>query len=220
MLDRKYGAITLGISTFFLVFGTVACGGGGPSSSALKGDYEVVSVTLNTSGCDSEGEATEESDLLSHGPVEDHGFIMVDSCTFSIPGFGSDTWLQFISCADLEECYEDRCTGTDIKIAFHQFQDGGDEDGWTTDGDSTHTFGNDDELCEGTYYTVTMRLDEDGSLVIEKRSYEVEPFEETLAGSSGSFLWCDKEEAAKAAKPDCMSFEVVRAKPVVAETPE
>ena len=219
MLERQLKAVVSATSALFLVIGTVACGGG-PGSSALKGDYEVVSVTLNTTGCDSEGEATDTSDLLDNGPDGIKGFIMVDSCTFSIPGLGSDTWLQFISCSDLEECYERKCSSNDIQIAQFQFQSGGDEEGWTTDGDSTSTFGNDEDLCEGTYYTVTMSLEEDGSLVIEKRSYEVEPFAETPMGGSGDFLWCDTEEAAKAAKPDCVELEVVRAKPVGADAPE
>ena len=192
MLERQVSAVVLATSALFLVLGTVACGGG-PGSSALKGDYEVVSVTLNTTGCDTEGEATETSDLLDNGPDGLKDFIMVDSCTFSIPGYGSDTWLQFTSCADLEECYEEKCTSSDIKIAFYQFQAGDDEAGWTTDGDSTSTFGNDDDLCEGTYYTVTMLLEADGSLVIEKRSYEVEPFAETPMGGSGDCRWYGKD---------------------------
>jgi len=219
MFERQIRAMISAMLVGFLVVGAAACGGG-PGSSALLGDYEVISVTLNSTGCDGEGEATDSSDLLDDGPDGIHGVIMVDSCSWSYPGLGSDSFLQVVSCSELSDCHEEKCVGTKINIgATHEFRDGNDDDGWMTDGDSTSTFGNDDDLCEGTYYTVSMRQDEDGTLVLEKRSYDVEPFEETPS-EFGDFLACDKEEAAKAAKPDCTQLEVVRAKPVGADATE
>lgn len=169
--------------------GLVACGGGG-SSSALEGVYTVSTWTENPTACDAEGPST----LATQGQTT--FYLKVES-------FFGESFLNLNFCDDLADCRMLANDEETIHLGSYFFV-GSDGAGWTSE--LFNGFTNAENVCEGTYATVTLGSPDAGMLRVERRAQPSAGFPPDADG------FCDDEAGAQAAEGQpCEQLEVFTA---------
>ena len=213
---RKSPLLSL-ISALFLLSSLSACGGG-PSDSAFLGIYEITSWTETTDSCDNEATSVLEEKTSSET------LVLIDACSFSFPGVGSDSWINVTQCSDVSDCDEERCEGNTINISFGHFgmlANGSDSEGWTNEISwGATSLNGEPAACAMTASTPILYQDEAGVLTFEKRTYRstYEPINgECLESSFKDGEWVENFDEGKLEKiakdtvknGDCVTLMVV-----------
>jgi hypothetical protein len=189
-----------------------------PGDSAFLGIYQVTSWTETEDSCD--GEATS----ILEEETQSNPLVLVDACSFSIPGFGSESWIAVSGCSDEDDCEEKKCEGNSISFSFGDFgalAHGSDDDGWTNEPAWGATTQNQDPLeCKMSVTYPKLYQNGEGVLTFEKRRYEgnYDPINGScLASSFEDGEWIDHFDDSKlddVAKDigqngDCVALTVV-----------
>lgn len=157
------------VSSFLLIASLTACGGG-PSASAFLGVYQITNWTETEDSCDGEAVSVLEEKTQSN-PL-----VLVDACSFSIPGFGSESWINVRGCSDEDDCNEKKCKGNTFGFSLGEFgmlSKGSDGDGWTNDPTWGATTSNEDPLeCQMSVHFPKLYQNEEGVLTFEERSFK------------------------------------------------
>ncbi len=193
---KMYFVICVGLA---LGTGLVGCGDDGgsggatPTSSAFQGIHEVESWTLNSDGCDAEGESVLD---------QRSALILIEGCVLDL-GFTSQSYLQAQECNDEAECQEVSCADGSINLSGWAFEGGNDSQGWR--GVSSFASGSGEGSCQGHLDTfVLSEGEEEGQLVLETKRVLVDDVGRDADG------FCDLDDLeAKAAGQPCAELEVI-----------
>lgn len=160
-----------GFCLFALVsVGLIACGDSAGLSTSFGGIYEIASWNEVEEGCEGAGESKLEEN------TESDPLVLIDVCSFTMQGVGSESWIAMTPCSDEADCDAERCEDNSFTLGMGVFgllTEGNDEAGWEGDdsGYMSSTTANENE-CRLRVDSPRLYKDENGVLTFEKRIKE------------------------------------------------
>lgn len=185
MHRRQILALVLTVATLAVAGCDDDSGPSSPSAarSSFQGVWAITAWTRDTTGCAGPGESILDS--------EQDRFLLVQGCSFSLPGLASGSYLNATGCETEEACDDERCKDNEIRFGGWTFEDGDDDSGWRGGSPSAYAMG-DAETCDGEVRDFILRRDGDG-LVLEERITRVTGLARDAEGH------CDADAAREAA---------------------